>query len=321
MSVVITGGAGFIGSGVLRVFNNAGIHDIIIVDDIASTTKWKNIQCKSFTEYIHKDCFLECLNQLNDIEAIIHLGAESSTTETNFDYLWRNNFDYSRRLWKYCANKKIPFIYASSAATYGKGELGFSDESDIRMLRPLNAYGYSKQLFDIWVNREANKTPHQYVGLKFFNVYGPNEYHKGDMASMVFHGYKQIKQMSRINLFKSYKPGFMDGEQCRDFVYVKDVAELIFWFYCNPSFSGIFNVGTGVPRSFNELATTLFTALGIEPRINYIDMPDKIKNQYQYYTKADIFKLREIGFDFEFTSLEKGISDYVTNYLECDEFF
>lgn len=321
MSILITGGAGFIGSCVLKKFNDAGLFDIIIVDNIASSQKWKNIQCKKFIDYIHKEHLMNILYQIYNVEAIIHLGAQSSTMETDFDYLWNNNFDYSKKLWIYCVEKRIPFIYASSAATYGNGSLGFSDENSIDMLRPLNAYGYSKHLFDSWVYSESHRTPPQYVGLKFFNVYGPNEYHKENMASMVFHGYKQIKSKSRINLFRSYSESFKNGDQCRDFIYVKDIADIILWFYNNPSISGLFNVGTGNPRTFNELANILFSILKVEPHINYIDIPDTIKRTYQYYTKADIAKLRKVGYRGELTTLEDGIYDYVSNYLEGSNFY
>ena len=309
----------------VRTLNDAGKTDIIVVDNIASTDKWKNLSNKKYIKYVHKDKFLEDeLPLLSDVEAIIHLGACSSTTERNFDYFYSNNFEYTKTLWKYCAENEIPFIYASSAATYGDGRMGFDDKADINVLRPLNAYGYSKQLFDQWVERQiiqkTHTPPPQHVGLKFFNVYGPNEYYKGSMASMVFHGFKQIKEIGKITLFKSYKkPEYADGEQLRDFVYVKDVCQVILWLLNNRHVSGLFNVGTCEARSFNDLAKATFNALGLEPKIEYIDMPtDDLKAKYQYYTRATIQKLREAGYTHSFMSLEAGVKDYVTNYLDKD---
>jgi ADP-L-glycero-D-manno-heptose 6-epimerase len=316
MSIVVTGGAGFIGSCIVRTLNDAGIKDIIIVDDIANTDKWMNMRNKKYIEYVHKSKFLEKLSFYENITAIIHMGAQSATTESDFDYLWRNNFDYSKTLWEYCSKKKISYIYASSAATYGDGALGFDDDMDIDMLLPLNGYGYSKQLFDQWVKHQAKEFPSQYVGLKFFNVYGANEYFKGSMASMVYHGYKQIKECKTIKLFKSYNPNFIDGGQLRDFIYVKDVCHVIKWFLENQQVNGLFNLGTGRSQSFRELAEAIFNALGIEPNIEYVEMPEHLKEKYQYYTKAEMSKLRQMGYSKSFMSLEKGIKDYVQGYLD-----
>lgn len=314
--IIVTGGAGFIGSCVVRTLNDAGINDIIIVDNIASTDKWLNMRNKKYIKYVHKSKFLEELPSYKNVEAIIHMGAQSSTTEKDFDYLWNNNFEYTKTLWNYCTEKQISFIYASSAATYGNGELGFDDRMDIDQLRPLNGYGYSKQLFDQWVKHQAVDCPKQHVGLKFFNVYGPNEYFKGSMASMVFHGYKQIKECGKIKLFKSCNPDYKDGEQLRDFVYVKDICSVIFWLLQNKSVSGLFNVGTGKAQSFEELATATFCALNLEPNIEYIDMPEHLKEKYQYYTQANMVKLRLAGYDKEFSNLEEGVGDYVREYLD-----
>jgi len=314
--IIVTGGAGFIGSCVVRTLNDAGINDIIIVDNIASTDKWLNMRNKKYIKYVHKSKFLEELPSYKNVEAIIHMGAQSSTTEKDFDYLWNNNFEYTKTLWNYCTEKQISFIYASSAATYGNGELGFDDRMDIDQLRPLNGYGYSKQLFDQWVKHQAVDCPKQHVGLKFFNVYGPNEYFKGSMASMVFHGYKQIKECGKIKLFKSCNPDYKDGEQLRDFVYVKDICSVIFWLLQNKSVSGLFNVGTGKAQSFKELATATFCALNLEPNIEYIDMPEHLKEKYQYYTQANMVKLRLAGYDKEFSNLEEGVGDYVREYLD-----
>lgn len=313
--IVVTGGAGFIGSCIVRTLNDAGITDIIIVDNISDTDKWMNLVNKKYIKYVHKTRFLEELHGYEDIEAIIHMGAQSSTTETNFDYLWDNNFEYTKALWNYCAEKQISFIYASSAATYGDGSKGFDDRMDIDELLPLNGYGYSKQLFDLWVNHQADAFPSQHVGLKFFNVYGPNEYFKGGMASMIFHGFRQIREDGKIRLFKSCNPQYADGEQSRDFVYVKDVCRVVFWLLQNPQVSGLFNVGTGHAQSFRELAEATFHALDMNPAIEYIDMPPHLQKKYQYYTKAEITKLRDAGYKNEFFDLEAGARDYVTEHL------
>ncbi len=315
--IILTGGAGFIGSCVARTLNDKGYENLIIVDNIASTDKWMNLRNKIYLEYMHKDSFLVRLNEgeFGDIDAIIHLGACSSTTEKDFDYLWNNNVQYTKALWKYCASHNTQFIYASSAATYGDGSEGFDDKSDINRLRPLNGYGYSKQVFDQWAEKQTN-APKQHVGLKFFNVYGPNEYNKGSMASMVYHGYKQIKADNQIRLFKSCNPDFKDGAQLRDFVYVKDVCSVIMFFLENSQHSGLFNVGTGRAQSFEELANATFSALGLRPNIEYIDMPEHLREKYQYYTKAEMDKLRSIGYNKEFMDVSTGVKDYVTNYLD-----
>lgn len=318
MSIIVTGGAGFIGSCVVRELNNRGIEDIIIVDNIATTDKWMNMRNKKYIKYVHKSEFLAELPSYEGVTAIVHMGAQSATTERDFDYLWANNFEYTKTLWNYCAEKQIQFIYASSAATYGDGELGFDDQMDIDQLQPLNGYGYSKQLFDQWVKHQAKTFPAQYAGLKFFNVYGPNEYFKGSMASMIFHGYKQIMESGKIRLFKSCNPDYADGGQLRDFVYVKDVCDVIMWLLENKRVSGLFNVGTGRAQSFKELAEATFAALGMEPVIEYIDMPEHLKKKYQYYTKAEMNKLRSAGYNKEFSDLTSGAMDYVQNHLAKD---
>lgn len=317
MSIVVTGGAGFIGSCLVRMLNDKGIEDIRIVDNIAETEKWKNLVNKKYMEYVHKNVFLDRLRSYQGITHVIHMGACSSTTEKNFDYLYNNNPEYTKVLWNYCTEHQIPFIYASSAATYGDGEQGFSDCCDIRILSPLNGYGYSKQLFDLWAEGQQDR-PKQYVGLKFFNVYGPNEYHKGAMASVIFHGYKQVKESGRLRLFKSYRPDYEDGGQLRDFVYVKDICKVIEFFMENPEVSGIFNVGTGRAESFEKLGESVFHALGRKAEIEYIEMPENLRGKYQYYTQADMEKLRAAGYNADFHSLEWGVADYVRNYLEPD---
>lgn len=316
MTYIVTGGAGFIGSCLVRELNDIGVTDIIIVDDIGETDKWLNLRNKQYQEYIHKSKFFERLPALKNIDAVIHMGACSSTTERDFDYLWNNNFEFTKALWNYCAENGVPFIYASSAATYGDGTKGFNDNGNIDKLLPLNGYGYSKQLFDLWVKHQAQSFPPQHVGLKFFNVYGPNEYFKGSMASMVYHGYKQIRESGIIRLFKSCNPNYADGEQLRDFVYVKDVCDVILWLLEHKEVSGLFNVGTGCAQSFRELAEATFHALDMEPAIEYIDMPEHLREKYQYYTRAEMDKLRKVGYTAPFMTVEQGVKDYVQNYLD-----
>lgn len=313
--IIVTGGAGFIGSCVVRSLNEAGCSDIVIVDNISETDKWMNMRNKKYIKYVHKSKFLEELPTYENVEAIVHMGAQSSTTERDFDYLWENNFEYTKALWNYCAEKRISFIYASSAATYGDGSLGFNDRMDIDQLLPLNGYGYSKQLFDQWVKHQAKTFPAQYCGLKFFNVYGPNEYFKGSMASMVFHGFNQIKETGKVKLFKSCNPHYTDGGQLRDFVYVKDICKVIMWLLGNKQVSGLFNVGTGRAQSFAELAEATFHALDLEPNIEYIDMPEKLRGKYQYYTKAEMSKLYAAGYPYDFMDVETGVRDYVQEHL------
>lgn len=313
MSIVVTGGAGFIGSNIIKLLNDKGYSDVLIVDHISDTDKWKNILNKEYTKYITKQDFLNSINTYN-IEMILHLGACSSTTERDFDYLIQNNLEYSKLLWNICVENNIPFIYASSAATYGDGSIGFDDTCDLNTLRPLNGYGYSKHLFDLWVKKQ-HRFPKQYVGLKFFNVYGPNEYCKGSMASMVFHGFHQIKKEGQILLFKSEHPDYEDGGQLRDFIYVKDICHAIDFFIEHQEVNGLFNLGTGKARSFRELAEAIFYSLGKEANIKYISMPDHLKNKYQYFTEAKMDKLYSKGYKGTIYTLEEGINDYVHSYL------
>lgn len=315
MKIIVTGGAGFIGSCVIRQLNDRGINDIIVVDNIANTEKWKNLRNKKYISYVNKNEFLNHLDEYEDVSAIIHLGACSSTTEIDFDYLWKNNFEYTKNLWEYSTNNNSQFIYASSAATYGDGKMGFDDNTDIDDLRPLNGYGYSKHFFDRWVVNQARNYPKQYVGLKFFNVYGPNEYCKGSMASMAYHGFNQIKTDGEIRLFKSECKEYKDGEQLRDFVYVKDVSDVVLWMLDHEEVNGLFNVGTGRAQSFKELAEAVFRAVNREPNIRYIDMPENIMDTYQYFTKAEISKLRDVGYSREFMDVSSGVRDYVYNHL------
>lgn len=316
--IIVTGGAGFIGSAFVWKLNSQGLQDILIVDNLAESDKWKNLVNLRFEEYLHKSRFLELVRQDRidaDVSAVVHLGACSSTVEGDADYLMENNYRYSRVLAEWALQKKARFIYASSAATYGDGALGFSDDNDVSTrLRPINMYGYSKQLFDLWVLRKGLDT--RMAGIKFFNVFGPNEYHKGDMRSVVHKAFGQIRHTGTVQLFKSHRDGYGDGEQLRDFVYVKDCVDVLWWFLERPEASGIFNLGTGRARSWNDLAHAVFRAMKKPPRIVYIDMPLSVRDQYQYYTEAVMDKLRDAGYEAPFTSLEDAVADYVANYLE-----
>lgn len=316
MGIIVTGGAGFIGSCIIRELNDAGIEDITVVDNIAETDKWRNLVNKTYVQYINKENFLAQLPSFSGkVSHVIHMGACSATTERDFDYLYRNNLEFTQALWNFCAEEQISFLYASSAATYGDGSQGFSDEVDIRKLAPLNGYGYSKQLFDLWAEKQEKK-PAQHVGFKFFNVYGPNEYFKGSMASVILHGYRSVQQEGVIRLFKSYKEGYEDGGQTRDFVYVKDICSVIRYMMEHPEVSGLFNLGTGHARTFRALGEAVFSALGIPANIEYIEMPETLRPKYQYFTEASMDKLRKAGYTKPFYSLEEGAKDYVQNYLE-----
>jgi ADP-L-glycero-D-manno-heptose 6-epimerase len=316
--IIVTGGAGFIGSALIAALNKRGIDDILVVDRLGSDSRWKNLVNLRFADYMDKEEFLEMV--AGDVvsfsaDAVFHLGACSSTTETDVSFLMENNFEYTKQLAQWTTEEGIRFIYASSAATYGDGENGFvDDESKLETLKPLNPYGYSKQLFDLWAKR--NGLLEKIVGLKYFNVFGPNEYHKADMRSFVLKAFEQINSTGKVRLFKSHRPDYKDGEQKRDFLYVKDAVDMTLFFYDNPDVYGIYNLGAGTARSWNDLAKAVFAAMGKKPNIEYIDMPDSIRNQYQYFTEADINKLRDIGYDEEITSLEEAVKDYVTQYLE-----
>ena len=315
--IIITGGAGLIGSAMAWKLNQEGITDIWIVDNLNATEKWKNLVPLKYREYIHKDDFLKLVERdelPQTTTAIIHMGACSATTELDMDYLFHNNVHYTCQLAKWCADHHARFIYASSAATYGNGELGFSDMMDISPLRPINRYGYSKQFFDLWAR--DNDLLDKIVGLKFFNVFGPNEYHKQDMRSVVCKAYQQIFDTQRLSLFKSYLPDYADGEQMRDFVYIKDCVDVMWWLLQHPRVNGLYNVGTSHARSWNDLARAIFKALELPAQIDYIEMPEGLKRQYQYYTKADMTKLNQQGYTGSFLSLEDGVYDYVTEYLD-----
>jgi len=315
--IVVTGGAGFIGSTLIAGLNSRGLSDILVVDELACDQKWKNLRNLSFADYVEKDNFLEMVlaDKLpSGIDAVLHMGACSDTTETNASYLIKNNYEYTKLLAQWATDANIRFVYASSAATYGDGSAGFKDdEKHIDKLRPLNMYGYSKQLFDLWARRTGLLK--KIVGLKYFNVFGPNEYHKADMRSFVLKAFEQINATGKVRLFKSYRPKYKDGEQMRDFLYVKDAVDMTLFFLDNAKLNGLFNIGTGKARTWNDLVKAVFAAMDKKPSIEYIDMPDSIRNQYQYFTEADITKLKQAGYDKEPTPLENSIKDYVQNYL------
>lgn len=321
-NIVITGAAGFIGSCLVSFLNIEGYNNLILVDDFSQKDKDINLKGKKFLHKVERELFFDWLqNEKPAIEFIYHIGARTDTTEFDYSIHEHLNVAYSKKIWKYCAENNIPLVYASSAATYGAGELGYKDdESIIEKLQPLNPYGVSKNEFDKWALKQQD-TPPAWAGLKFFNVYGPNEYHKARMASVIFHSYNQIIEKGFVKLFKSHKKEFKDGEQLRDFIYVKDVLKICFWFLdCwqknQQSFiSGIYNVGTGRARSFNDLVKATFSGLDRRPEIEYIDMPEDIRDTYQYYTQADMQKIHDAGYNEKMFSLEEGVDDYVRNYL------
>ena len=314
---IVTGGAGFIGSAMVWKLNEMGITDIVVVDNLASTEKWKNLVNRTYAEYLHRDAFLDLV--LHDevpweVEAVIHMGACSSTTERDADFLMDNNLRYTKAMCEFALGRGARFINASSAATYGDGSLGFDDSVQTMLrLKPLNMYGYSKQLFDLWAHREGRLD--QIASLKFFNVYGPNEYHKGNMMSVVCKAFSQIGETGVMKLFRSYHPDYADGGQMRDFVYVKDCVDAMWWLLRNPDANGLFNVGTGTAREWNHLARAVFAAMEREPVIEYMDMPEELRGKYQYFTQAPMRRLADAGCPVRFRSLEDGARDYVQNYL------
>ncbi|HNS45385.1 MAG TPA: ADP-glyceromanno-heptose 6-epimerase [Alphaproteobacteria bacterium] len=316
--IIVTGGAGFIGSAFVWKLNCEGIEDVIVVDHLGTSDKWKNLVPLRFEDYLRKDDFFEmvCDDDVPfEVSAVVHMGACSSTTERDADYLWENNFAYTRTLAEWALDHDIRFIYASSAATYGDGTQGFSDEhAKIPELRPINMYGYSKQVFDLWVLR--HKLESQMAGIKFFNVFGPNEYHKGDMTSVIFKAFHQIRQTGKVRLFKSYLPEYSDGGQMRDFVYVKNCVDVLWWLLKHPKTNGIFNLGTGRARTWNDLINAVYAAMNLAPDIEYIEMPEGLRNQYQYFTEADMGKLKKAGAPVDFPALEDSVRDYVQNYLQ-----
>lgn len=312
-AIVVTGGAGFIGSNIVKRLNELGENHILIVDNLGNTDKWRNLAGLNFEDYVQKDVFLERLSEGafgGKISAIFHMGARSSTTESDMEYLMKNNYEYTKILALWAIKEEVRFIYASSAATYGDGSMGFSDDhSLLTRLRPLNAYGYSKHLFDLWALKKGLLD--KIVGLKYFNVFGPNEWHKGEMRSMVLKAYEQIKKDGKVRLFKSYHKDYGDGGQLRDFIYVRDAVEMTLYFLEHPEINGIFNIGTGNPKTWNDLAKAVFSALGRELSIEYINMPEDVRDRYQYFTKADISKLYKSGYKKETTPLEDAVKDYI----------
>lgn len=310
--IVVTGAAGLIGSALVKSLNFAGISDILCVDKLGTDHRWKNLSGCSFADYMEKEDFIARVRGakgLPKVFGVLHMGANSCTTERDVSSLMEDNFAYTRDLCLWSLKTKTRFIYASSAATYGAGENGYEDGHDhIEKLRPLNAYGFSKQMLDLWAKK--HNLFDKIVGLKYFNVFGPGEAHKGEMRSMVLKSFEQIRETGKIKLFKSEKPEYKDGEQKRDFIYVRDAAAMTLWFLDKPRVNGLFNIGTGEPRTWNDLAKACFTALGKPVNIEYIPMPDSIKNQYQYYTKADIIRLRSAGCDVPVTPLDPAVADY-----------
>ena len=329
--ILVTGAAGFIGSCLVGYLNRKGFHNIIIVDKFDEEDKKHNYEDKKIIARVERDELFDWLKaHPMKIDFIFHLGARTDTTEFDYSVLEKLNVDYSESIWNYCSEKNIPLVYASSAATYGDGILGYKDDHELPFkLNPLNPYGKSKNEFDKWALDRSQKSdvetrhalsvqksePPFWAGLKFFNVYGPNEYHKGRMASVIFHSFNQIRSTGKAKLFRSHKPEYKDGGQLRDFVYVKDVVDICFWLMDNRPASGLYNLGTGKARTFNELVAAIFKSLGKEPVIEFIDTPRDIRDKYQYFTEADMTKIRNAGYKEDFYSLEEGVETYVSNFL------
>lgn len=315
--IIVTGGAGFIGSAFVAAANAAGRDDIIVVDELGTSEKWKNLRGKHILDYLEKDRF-HCLLEQHKFpakpEAVVHLGACSSTTEQDAAYMMETNYRSTKLIAEWALRENIRFIYSSSAATYGDGSLGFSDADETTLqLKPLNIYALSKQLIDVWAVKTG--AAQKMAGIKFFNVYGPNEYHKGGMTSVVYQAFNQISSTGKLRLFKSYRPDFADGEQKRDFVYVKDCCQVLLWFLEQPGVNGIFNLGSGAARTWIDLAHAVFSAMGRRPQIEFIEMPQALREKYQYFTQADVSRLKSYGCPVKFASLEEGIKDYVRGYL------
>lgn len=332
-TIVVTGAAGFIGSCMVGYLNQQGFEKLILVDEFEDEEKELNLLHKKYLVRVEREGFFDWVQREKPaVSFVFHLGARTDTTEFDYAVHQHLNVEYSQKIWNYCTINTIPLVYASSAATYGEGELGYLDDHNIvEHLRPLNPYGISKNEFDKWILHQASprpspkgegaKAPPFWAGLKFFNVYGPNEYHKARMASVIFHSYNQINQNGKVKLFRSHKDGFRDGEQLRDFIYVKDVIKVCFWLMEHPPLSAIYNLGTGRARTFNDLVKATFAGLDLPPVIEYIDMPGDIRDKYQYFTEARMDKLKAAGYDFPFYTLEEGVDDYVRNYLSKNEFY
>jgi len=321
LTILLTGAAGFIGSYLLGHLNAAGYTRVIIVDDFSREDKKPNYTGKHYLRQVEREQLFNWLAESETaIDFVFHLGARTDTTEFDYRIHEKLNLEFSKKLWEYCESGMIPMVYASSAATYGAGEQGYSDKhSGVADLKPLNPYGVSKNEFDKWLLARTARPEIQYpfwAGLKFFNVYGPNEYHKARMASVIFHSFNQIRATGKVKLFRSHRPDFKDGQQLRDFIYVKDVADVCCWLMEHPVPSGLYNLGTGKARSFEDLAKATFAGAGIEPVIEYIDMPADIRDTYQYFTEADMRKLKQAGYTRPFTSLEAGVDEYVKQFLQ-----
>ncbi len=345
-TILVTGAYGFIGSCLVSYLNQQGFENLILVDEFDDDEKELNLLQKKYLVRVERENLFDwLLKEKPPVEFVFHLGARTDTTEFDYSVHQKLNVEYSQSIWQYCTINKIPLVYASSAATYGEGEYGYDDNHDVvAQLQPLNPYGISKNEFDKWMLHQI-ATPPFWAGLKFFNVYGPNEYHKARMASVIFHSFNQIKQNGKVKLFRSHKGGYKDGEQLRDFVYVKDVVSVCFWLMQNvgsessvvnkelssqgapltshhsPLTSGLYNLGTGTARSFNALVKATFAGLDMEPVIEYIDMPEDIRDKYQYFTEAKMEKLKNAGYPNKFYSLEEGVDDYVRNYLNKNSFY
>jgi ADP-L-glycero-D-manno-heptose 6-epimerase len=321
-TIVVTGAAGFIGSCLVGFLNAKGFNNIIVTDDFSRLDKTPNLEEKRFIAKIERESFFDWLKEKKPvIDFVFHIGARTDTAEFDYSIHQHLNVEYSQKVWRYCSANNIPLVYASSAATYGDGELGYNDDHELPFkLKPLNAYGISKNEFDKWALSQTH-TPPFWAGLKFFNVYGPNEYHKGRMASVIWHSFNQVKKDGRVKLFKSHRPDFKDGQQLRDFVYVKDLLNVCYWLMENKPAPGIYNLGTGKARAFEDLVKATFAGLDKPAIIDFIDMPEDIRDKYQYFTEANMHKLLAAGYSQPFYSLEEGADDYVRNYLAQNEYY
>jgi ADP-L-glycero-D-manno-heptose 6-epimerase len=330
--IVVTGAAGFVGSDLVGYLNQQGYTELILVDEFGYPDKAPNLEGKKYAVQVERESFFDWLAEHRPaVSCVFHIGARTDTTEFDYSIHERLNVEYSKKIWAYCTENNVPLIYASSAATYGAGEHGYDDRHDVvTSLKPLNAYGISKNEFDKWALQQAGRTDGQgqagsqppfWAGLKFFNVYGPNEYHKGRMASVIFHSFHQIRKNGEVKLFKSHRPDYKDGQQLRDFVYVKDVIKVCYWLMEHRPASGIYNLGTGIARSFEDLVKATYGGLDLPANILYIDMPEDIRDKYQYFTQANMAKLKAAGYQDDFYTLEKGVDDYVRNYLAKGAFY
>lgn len=321
-TIAITGAAGFIASVLVSQLNKEGFHHLILVDDFSDEKKSENLAHKTFEAKVHREQFIDWLKKHpNKVQHIFHLGARTDTTEMDYEVHKKWNLDYSKDLWEVCVEQGIPLVYASSAATYGNGEHGYKDDNHLsEKLTPLNPYGRSKNEFDIWALQQKQSPPF-WAGVKFFNVYGPNEYHKGRMASVIFHAYQQIIDKGEVMLFRSHNPEYKDGEQLRDFIYVRDIVAIVNWLMNHKPENGLYNAGTGKARTFIDLAKGIFKSLNIEEKINFRDTPEDIRDKYQYFTEADMNKLIKAGYNKAFYSLEEGIDEYVKNFLRNRNYY